>query len=281
MAEAVRAVRQAFLDLEAGHFVLPPREVFGDGRVLVMSAYHTPSRTAVVKTIGIDLDRDPAVQATVVWTGSRGQVVADGATITTLRTGAVVGVATDLLARPGATRLTLIGTGAQAADQVRAVLAVRPIEDVIVVGRDLTRASTLAAVLAHEYAEVRFTAGTSIDEAIGSADVVCCATSSSTPLFELSALPERVHVNAIGAFRPSMCELPLELLADASVVVVDQLEAALAESGEIIDALAAGLPVEPVELGAALKSPPAPGGRTVFKSVGLAAQDWAVASLLA
>ncbi|MFC0628630.1 ornithine cyclodeaminase family protein [Kribbella deserti] len=281
MAEAIRAVRQAFFDLQAGHFVLPPREVFGDGKVLVMSAYHSPTNTAVVKTIGIDLDRVPAVQATVVWTGARGQVVADGATLTTLRTGAVVGVATDLLARPGAIRLTLIGTGAQAADQVHAVLAVRPIEHVTIVGRDLTRASTLAAVLAHDYAEVLFTAGTSIDEAIGDADVVCCATSSSTPLFELSALPERAHVNAIGAFRPSMCELPLDLLADASVVVVDQLEAALAESGEIIDALAAGLPVEPVELGAALASPPAPRGRTVFKSVGLAAQDWAVTSLLA
>jgi ornithine cyclodeaminase/alanine dehydrogenase-like protein (mu-crystallin family) len=53
------------------------------------------------------------------------------------------------------------------------------------------------------------------------------STSSSAPLFELSALPERVHVNAIGAFRPAMRELPRDLLADASIVVVDQLEAAL------------------------------------------------------
>jgi ornithine cyclodeaminase len=280
MSAAVTAVRDAFLDLEAGRFVLPPREVFGDGAVLVMSAYHSPSRTAVVKSIGIDLSRVPAVLATAVWTGGGEQVVADGATITTLRTGAVVGVATDLLASPDATRLALIGTGAQAADQIRAVLAVRPISAVAVTGRDLGRATALASALSEEFGAVKFTPGTSIDEAVGTADVVCCATSSSTPLFDLSALPARVHVNAIGAFRPTMRELPRELLADASLVVVDQLEAALEESGEIIDAIRSDAIPTPINLGAALSTRPRPSGRTVFKSVGLAAQDWAVTRLL-
>jgi ornithine cyclodeaminase len=282
MSAAIDAVRQAFLDLEAGHFVLPPRQVFGDGAVLVMSAYHSPTGTAVVKTIGINLNQVPAIRATAVWTGDGEQLVADGTTITTIRTGAVVGVATDLLAPADSARLALLGTGGQAADQVRAVLAVRPIEAVAVIGRNFDRAVTLAASLSAEFPAVKVTPGTSIDEAVAVADVICCATSSSIPLFELSALPERVHVNAIGAFRPTMRELPRDLLADATLVVVDQIEAALEESGEIIDATQAGsLAVNDiVELGAALSSRPQTSGRTVFKSVGVGAQDWAIANRL-
>ena len=283
MQAAISAVRDAFLELAAGHFVLPARQIFGDGAVLVMSAYHTPTRTAVVKKIGIALDQIPAIRATLIWTGAGEQLVADGTSITTLRTGAVVGVATDLLAAPDASRLALLGTGAQAADQVRAVLAVRPITEVAVTGRNASRAADLAATLSTEFPEVAFTPGTNIDDAIATADIICCATSSSTPLFTLEALPERVHINAIGAFRPTMRELPRTLLADASLVVVDQIEAALEESGEIIDAVTSGTLTQSdlLELGTALTTKPQPTGRTVFKSVGVGPQDWSIAAALA
>jgi ornithine cyclodeaminase len=283
MPAAIEAVRQAFLELAAGNFVLPPRQIFGDGAVLVMSAYHSPTGTAVVKKIGIALDQVPAIRATVIWTGSGEQLVADGISITTLRTGAVVGVATDLLAAPDATHLSLLGTGAQAADQVRAVLAVRRITDVTVTGRDLGRATALAAALAAEFPDAEFTPGTSINDAIATADIVCCATSSSTPLFTADALPARVHVNAIGAFRPTMRELPRDLLATAAIVMVDQVEAALEESGEIIDAITSGALAQSalLGLGTALTKHPEPTGRTVFKSVGVGPQDWAIAKALA
>ena len=283
MSVAIDAVRDAFRELAAGNFVLPARQSFGDGAVLVMSAYHSPSRTAVVKKIGIALDQVPAIRATVIWTGGGEQLVADGTSITTLRTGAVVGVATDLLAPADATRLTLIGTGAQAPDQVRAVLAVRRIAAVTVTGRSADRAAALSSKLADAFPEVKFTPSTSIDDAIADADIVCCATSSSTPLFAADALPERVHVNAIGAFRPTMRELPRDLLATASIVMVDQTEAALEESGEIIDAVTSGaLTTEDLlELGPALSDPPQPTGRTVFKSVGIGPQDWAITAALA
>lgn len=279
MPVAIDVVRQAFLELAAGHFVLPARQIFGDGAVLVMSAYHTPTRTAVVKKIGIALDQVPAIRATVIWTGDGEQFVADGTSITTLRTGAVVGVATDLLAPADATRLALLGTGAQAADQARAVLAVRRIDRVAVAGRNLERATSLAAELGAEFPEVKFVPSTSIDESVADADVICCATSSSTPLFETDVLPDRVHINAIGAFRPTMRELPRSLLADASLVVVDQVEAAMEESGEVIDAVTAGtIPLDAlVELGTALTTRPTTTGRTVFKSVGVGPQDWAIA----
>jgi len=283
MNAAVDAVRDAFGELAKGNFVLPPRQIFGDGAVLVMSAYHTQTGTAVVKKIGIALDQVPAIRATVIWTGGGEQLVADGTSITTLRTGAVVGVATDLLAPAAASRLTLIGTGAQAPDQVRGVLAVRPIADVTVTGRSAGRAAALARALGDEFPDVKFASSTAIDEAVANAEIICCATSSATPLFAVDALPDNVHVNAIGAFRPTMRELPRELLATATTVLVDQEEAALEESGEIIDAVTSGIltPTDLVELGPALSDPPATTGRTVFKSVGIGAQDWAVTAALA
>ncbi|NUR97420.1 MAG: ornithine cyclodeaminase family protein [Kribbellaceae bacterium] len=282
MSTAIDAVRDAFTELAAGNFVLPPRQIFGDGAVLVMSAYHSPTGTAVVKKIGIALDQVPAIRATVIWTGGGEQLVADGSSITTLRTGAVVGVATDLLAPADSSRLTVIGTGAQAPDQVRAVLAVRPITDVTITGRSADRAAALAQTLAAEFPDVRFTPTTDVEASIATPNIICCATSSSTPLFEADALPAEVHVNAIGAFRPTMRELPRALFHN-STVVVDQREAALEESGEVIDAVASGtLNTEDLlELGPALTSPPATTGRTIFKSVGIGCQDWAIAAALA
>ncbi len=128
-----------------------------------------------------------------------------------------------------------------------------------------------------------FRVAESVEDALADAEIVNCATSSEKPLFALSALPENVHVNAIGSFRPSMRELPGELLATASLVVVDQIGAALEEAGEIIEAVEDGLldRASIVELGAVLREPPAVSGRTVFKSVGVAAQDWAIARSLA
>ncbi|EIE99149.1 ornithine cyclodeaminase family protein [Saccharomonospora glauca] len=285
MSHAIEAVREAFADLAAGRFSQPDRLVFGtaDNAVLVMSAHHTPTGAAVVKTAGVVLDRDPAIVATLVWTDALGQLTADAAAVTTLRTGAATGVATDLLADPEARKLALLGAGEQAADQVRAVAAVREITELTVYNRGAERAKRLVAALREEFPEMRIDVADTAADAVGDADVVCCVTSASDPLFELSDLPERVHVNAIGSFRPTMRELPDDLVKTASVVVVDQLGAAREEAGEIHHALKHGLRAESdiEELGTALTTRPDRVGRTVFKSVGVAAQDWAVARLLA
>ncbi len=117
---------------------------------------------------------------------------------------------------------------------------------------------------------------------MAAADVVCCATTAREPLFSLDALPEQVHVNAIGSFRPTMRELPDELLG-GGLVVVDDRAAVLEESGEILHALAAGAITadDLVELGVALTEGVDRTPRTSFKSVGVAVQDWAVAQRLA
>ncbi|MCR6490189.1 ornithine cyclodeaminase family protein [Amycolatopsis sp. OK19-0408] len=282
MTAAVDAVREAFAELAAGRFQVPQRLSFGGGTTLVMSACHTPTSTTVVKTLSLVAGRTPMIVGTLMWNTEAGQVVADAIEVTTLRTGAASGVATDLLAPPSASRLALLGTGAQAADQVRAVAAVRPVTALAVFGRDSSRALAFAERVGAEFPGIATRVATSAADAVSDAEIVCCATSSSTPLFDVDDLPERVHVNAIGSYLPSMRELPAELLATAECVVVDQVEAVLEEAGEVIHAVESGLleRTSLVELGAALRTPPVVGGRTVFKSVGLAVQDWAIARLL-
>lgn len=285
MPEAIDAVRRSFVGLEGGEFEMPSRTALRDGQFLVMSAHHRPTQSAMVKTLSVNFHRVPAITGTVVWSalGRLDHLVADAGAVTTLRTGAVVGVATDLLAAPDADRLTLIGAGGQAPDQVRGVHTVRPLRQLTIVDTSASRAQALATALTAELDGTDIRTATDPSRAVSDAHIVCCATPATRPLFPVSALPAQVHVNAIGAFRPAMRELPDELLAD-STVVVDELRAALEESGEIVHALQAGAIAQTdlIELGAALASVPSGRSkRTVFKSVGLAVQDWAIAQLLA
>ncbi|MBO8193858.1 ornithine cyclodeaminase family protein [Streptomyces oryzae] len=285
MDEAIESVRRGFVDLAGGEFEMPTRTALRDGQFLVMSAHHRSTASAMFKTLSLNFQRTPAIAGTVVWseTGRTEQLVADAGAVTTLRTGAVVGVATDLLAPSDAGRLTLIGAGAQAPDQVRAVHAVRPLRRLTVVDADTRRAQALLEALEPELPDVELSTASDAEAAVGSAEIVCCATNTTSPLFPASALPARVHVNAIGAYRPTMRELPDELLAD-STVVIDELAAILEESGEILHALEAGALTKEAltELGTALTATDAAyGERTVFKSVGVAVQDWALARLLA
>ncbi|MET9836168.1 ornithine cyclodeaminase family protein, partial [Streptomyces sp. NPDC006385] len=221
MREAIDAVRRGFVDLADGAFENPTRTVLRDGQFLVMSAHHRPTSSAMIKTLSLNFERQPAITGTVVWseTGHLDHLVADAGAVTTLRTGAAVGVATDLLAAPEAGRLTLIGAGGQGPDQVRAVHAVRPLRQLTVVDTDPRRSQALLETLEPELAGVELLTATDTASAVAGAEIVCCATNATSPLFPESALPAQVHVNAIGAYRPTMRELPDELLAGSTVVI--------------------------------------------------------------
>ncbi|MEV0598463.1 ornithine cyclodeaminase family protein [Streptomyces sp. NPDC050315] len=285
MREAIDAVRRGFVDLAGGEFEMPTRTALRNGQFLVMSAHHRPTESAMIKTLSLNFDRVPAIAGTVTWStlDKVDSLIADAGAVTTLRTGAAVGVATDLLAAPDADRLTLIGAGGQAPDQVRAVHTVRPLRHLTIVDTNTERAGALADTLQAELDGTEIRTATDPAAAVSDAHIVCCATPATSPLFPESALPAQVHVNAIGAFRPTMRELPDELLAN-STVIIDELDAILEESGEILHALEAGAITKDdlTELGPALTAAPTDHGkRTVFKTVGVAMQDWAIARLLA
>jgi ornithine cyclodeaminase/alanine dehydrogenase-like protein (mu-crystallin family) len=111
-----------------------------------------------------------------------------------------------------------------------------------------------------------------------------CATLSTAPRFWDSSVKDDAHINAVGAFRQSMCELQADLLGRAAVIAIDQREAALEEAGDLIQAIAAGaISIESlVEIGALLAAGgrDCNGGPTLFKSLGIASQDWAIADLI-
>ena len=284
MRAAIDAVGAA---LGSPEFEQPPRLVLDDGRLLVMVATHRGTGHSVVKSVNVRVEgtgSTPTVDGLLVWIdgqSGRGTFTADGGAVTALRTGAVSGLATDLLAPADARHLAMLGAGRQATAQVEAVCAVRPIEQVTVFSRTPAHAHAFARGVADRMPHLEVRTVAQADDAVSSADVVCCATGATEPLFKAQSLSESVHVNAIGSYRAHMRELPVELLMSASVVAVDDLAGCLDESGELIDAVRAGLdPSSLRALGPLAAHRPERVGRTVFKSVGCAVLDWAVASAL-
>jgi len=190
----------------------------------------------------------------------------DGPALTTLRTGAVAGLATDLLADRSVSTLAMLGAGILAADQIAAIRTVRTIDTVLVWSRHFATAAALADTLGA-------TPVRDANDAVAAADVITTATPSHLPLFDHAALRESAHINAVGAFTPTMVEIPAQTVAE-SYVVVDDYQAASHEAGDLIQA--GRLPdidlTELLEQRSGRRR-----ARTLFKSVGIASQDIAAA----
>ncbi|MGQ0847961.1 MAG: ornithine cyclodeaminase family protein [Actinomycetota bacterium] len=193
--------------------------------------------------------------------------VVDGSALTAIRTGAAAGLATDLLAPRQAAVMAMLGAGAMAADQIEAVRSVRPIERVLVWSRDPERAALLAGRIG----------GKPIDDpnrAVAAADIVTTATPATDPLFDDEAIRSGTHINAVGAFTADMCEVPAQTV-NRSYVVVDDLDAASAEAGDLLRA--GRPPVCTLADVLAGRHPQIGEDVTMFKSVGIASQDVAAA----
>ena len=241
----------------------------------------TPLRTLVGNSLVMPgrLDEIMAVKVVSVVPGNPTGLVAvfdaqgtpvglvDGPTLTAIRTGAVCGLATRLLAPREAKTLAMLGAGAMAFDQIEAVRAVRPIERILIWSRSGLKARDLAALVGGE-------AVAYADNAVAEADIISCATPATSPLFDPSLVRPSTHINAIGAFTPLMAELAPALL-ERAYVVVDDFEAAASEAGDLIQA--GRRPNTTLRELLAGTSPEIGEDVTVFKSVGVAAQDVAAA----
>jgi ornithine cyclodeaminase len=196
------------------------------------------------------------------------EALLDGTELTAIRTAAVSALATDRLARPDARTLVVFGAGTQARAHVAAMRAIRPIETVTIVGRDPARARALADELG---------AAVAGPEAVAGADVICTCTTSAQPLFEGAWLAPGTHVNAVGAYRPDLRELD-DVAMRRATVVVETRASALAEAGDVIQAgLEPGALVELADVVRGRAERREPAAITVFKSVGLALEDLAIA----
>ncbi len=288
MPTAIEAMREAFAALSGGRATVPIRGSLErrSGLTLLMPAHLHENNAVGLKVVSVspgNAARDlPVIQGVVlVLDGGTGEVRAmmDGTWLTALRTGAAGGLAADLLARSDASTVALFGAGVQARTQLEAVRCVRPVTEVRVLSRRAESADALVAEI--EGVEARRAHDAA--DALSGADLVIAATDSRTPVFDGALVEPGAHVTAVGSYTPEMREVDTALVARARVLV-DQREAALAEAGDLIGPIRDGVveaSVIAAELGDVVLGR-APGRTsddevTLFKSVGNAAQDVAVA----
>lgn len=298
MSEAIRLMGVAFAELSAGRAQSPLRTPLHNEQLGGVSLF-MPAAVPAIKGLGMKIVSVfptnqgrglPTIMAIVgVIDAETGQPLAilDGTFLTALRTGAVSGKATELLAREDARTLLCIGAGAQAFTQVWAVATARPgIERILVTSRTRERAAGLVARLKEELPEIGARAAVADDvrAATRAADIICTATNATAPLFDDADLRPGAHINAVGAYTHAMQEVPPATVARA-YVVVDEIGAALAEAGDLVKPLEAGLFARAhleTELGQIVAGErpgrTGPDQITFFKSVGNAVQDVAVAS---
>jgi ornithine cyclodeaminase/alanine dehydrogenase-like protein (mu-crystallin family) len=191
-----------------------------------------------------------------------------------IRTGAASGLATQILSDPDASVVAVIGSGFQAAAQVEAVRAVRAIREVRVYSRSPQKREAFAQ-------EQEAIAVSSAAEACDGADIVITATYAKDPVVEAGEIRAGAHVNAIGSNHPHRRELPAALL-DSALVVVDDLDAARVEAGDLLLAWGSHWGQRVTTLAKLVQSGYAWSSRqtTVFKSVGLGVEDAVAAGMV-
>jgi ornithine cyclodeaminase/alanine dehydrogenase-like protein (mu-crystallin family) len=273
--DLIPAIAQALAALSSGTVVQPVRAVLPvaphHGFFALMPAYAGALGAKLVTFYPQNVGVHTHHAVIVMFKPETGEPLAvmDGRLITEMRTAAASAVATERLARPDAAVLGILGSGVQAKSHLAALRHVRQFKEV----RVWSPRNAPAFAKQHGVKAVPSAA-----DAVRDADVVVVAATSTKPILEGRWLSPGTHVNAIGATRPDWRELDDDLVTTARVFV-DSREAALRESGDVIAARS-----EVAEIGAVVAGT-APGRRnaqeiTLFKSVGVAVEDVAAASLV-
>jgi ornithine cyclodeaminase/alanine dehydrogenase-like protein (mu-crystallin family) len=201
-----------------------------------------------------------------------------------MRTGATAAVATKYMARAGASRMCVIGSGEQAETQVLNLAALRKPERFLVTSRNATNVDAFAKRL--RKAGIDLEAIQDCEQAVRRSDVICIATTSREPVIRCDWVEPGTHINAIGANLATRREVDSALIR-ASRVVVEYREQALQEAGDLVIPLRNGEIEESAiaaELGEVVTG--AKLGRTshdeitLFKSIGVAIEDVAVAAMV-
>lgn len=233
----------------------------------------------------------PSVPATMVTLDPQtGQVSAllEGTFLTQLRTGAVQGAATQLLANPHVQKALLIGAGGQAMSQLEAMLTVRSLQEVYIFDRDVDRAYNFCRQASVKFAHQFPTHLIVVDDpnqVVAQVGLITTVTTAKQPTFDGNLVQPGTHINGVGAYTPQMCELPVSVLQRAQSIICDTVDGVLAEAGDIIQPLQAQTLTRQAitgELGQIINQT-LPGRQnekdiTVFKTVGTAALDTLVAA---
>ena len=294
MRDAFDAVREAFSIYTAGRAQVPLRSsvdiatreaqvlfmpAFADDAVGVKVVGFYPSNAAIGKPV------TPATMFLFDETTGELACVMDGTYLTQLRTAAAAGLATELLATPGARVAALIGLGGQAPCQLEALFQAAPgLEEVRLFDLDATRRTAFTEKYKRE--GVHLLPVNSADEAVSGAQLITTVTTATAPVFSFDALDKGVHVNAIGSYTHEMQELPEELVASCDLLVFDTVHGVMSESGDILKPLEKGLLAGKnleIEMGhviAGTHKRNAASDITVYKGVGSGVMDVVTAAAL-
>jgi alanine dehydrogenase len=293
-ADVIRAVERAFREHAAGRARTLPRAVLpmrGAGLFLAMVGSLPRQRalgTKLITVVGANRGRGlPTIHATYLLTDPEtGKPLAlmEAGFLTAIRTGAASALAARYLARRDTKVVACFGAGIQARYQLLCLQAGLPVERVTVVGRSPERAGAFADRMARELG-IPVEATRDRRAAVAVADLVTCATTSPSPVFDGRDVRPGTHVDAVGAFRPTTREVDTALVRRAHVVV-DTYAGAWEEAGDLLIPIKAGaitrrhVRAELAELVSRGKpGRTARGQITFFKSVGFALEDTATARL--
>jgi ornithine cyclodeaminase len=295
--QLVEAVAAAMADLSAGRASMPPRgaATIADRHAMLaaMPAFLPSVGALTTKLVSLfpeNRDR-PTHQAIICcFDPATGTPVAvmDGSYITATRTAAGSALASRYLAREDATVVAVVGAGVQARAHARALARLPSVESIRVAARDRAKAESLVGDL--RVTGIPAEVVSSVEEAVASADIVCATTHADRPVIRRGWLRPGSHLNSVGYNSSGEGEVDSATIADA-VVVVESREAALAAPPagaiELRRAIERGL-IGPdhvhAELGelvtGLVKGRVDPTAITLYKSVGVAVQDAAAASLV-
>lgn len=292
-AALIEALREAFREPAFA----PQRHAHalpGESSLLLMPAWQPDAEIGVKLVTVTPENREralPTVHALYVLLDARSGAplaLMDGEILTLRRTAAVSALASRHLSRAESRTLLLVGSGQLAPEMAVAHCAARAIERVLVWGRDASRVDAAMQRIreAGLPTQVALEAAGALEAACAQADIICCATTSTVPLVMAQAVRPGTHVDLVGGFRPHMREADDALMASATLFV-DTRAGALAEAGDLVQPVAAGLIGEDAvraDLSALVRGEH-PGRRepeeiTLFKSVGTAVADLGAARLV-
>lgn len=285
MARAIEAVEAAFRDWAHGRATNQPRQRVhtAQGTLHLMGAawrhyigyksyFSFPGGTRFVVVLASAQTGELLALIEADWLGR-------------IRTGAATGVATRWLARPEAQTVALIGAGGQALTQLQAVCAVRPITRVRVYSRTPERCQAFCEANA-PLLGVPLETAKSVEHALDGADIVITVTTSREPVVSGAMLKPGMHLNAVGANSLARRELDTHAVARCDRIFVDDVQQARIEAAELV------IPIEVRRLtwervlplsylvGGLATGRQAPEEITLFKSLGIALEDVAVASVV-
>ena len=297
MNECIAVMREALIALASGKAFQPLRTIHrppdAKGAIGLMPAYISGDHAGFgLKAVCVfpgnpGLGKDSHQGGVLLFSAETGelQAVMNASAITAIRTAAVSGVATDLLARPDASDFAIIGSGVQARTHLLAISQVRSINRCRIASRRVEHAQKFADEMKQKVSFPLEQVDT-VEEAVNGADLIVTATSSREPIVKREWISPGAHLNVVGSSFAGAREVDSETMASASLFV-DRRESTLNEAGDYLFPAREGL-IGPehirAELGEILVGErtgrSSPNEITLFKSLGLAIEDLAAADFL-